>query len=450
MTEIFTFSRANQYIGAVAVIILVALALVTIVVIKRLGKKKRAGRAAQFGGLSVSKKVLEDQHLSSGFVLSAIENGVVMVRSDRMIHLFNPAASKITGWPADEALGIDVQTVMPLFNQGGQPVLPENNPFLKAFGSKSAIKDSNLWLQTRSDKKLPISLMVSPIQEPASNSVNSVVGVFADIVKEKEDEARRSEFISTASHEMRTPIAAIEGYLSLALNPKVTKIDENARKYLDKASNATKHLGTLFADLLTSSKAEDGRLANYPVVIEAGEIVEQVVEAGRFNAKKKGLQMRFIVSGEQERNQGQVVRPFYYIFTDPNRFREVLQNLIDNAIKYTSEGSVTVRLTGDNSVVQIQIADTGPGIPAEDLPHLFQKFYRVDNSMTRTIGGTGLGLFISRRIIELNNGRIWAESTLGKGSAFFINLPRLTAAKALDIQKKQASQISPFDPNRPF
>jgi two-component system, OmpR family, sensor histidine kinase VicK len=91
------------------------------------------------------------------------------------------------------------------------------------------------------------------------------------------------------------------------------------------------------------------------------------------------------------------------------------------------------------------VQDTGPGIPPEDIPHLFQKFYRVDNSMTRTIGGTGLGLFICRKIVELYNGRIWAESQLGKGTIFFVNLPRLTTAQALDMQKKQVSSASPLD-----
>ena len=442
------FSITLAHVAIAAGVVLVLVLVVSTLVYLRFRRLKRAGRAEQFGGLSVSEKVLEDQRLSASFVLSAIENGVVMVRNDRVIHLFNPAASKITGWPAEEAVGLDVQSVMTLTNQDGQPIPADFNPFIKALNTKSGVKDSNLWLNTRSGKKIPISLVVSPILETGDESVNSVVGVFADTIKEKEEEAKRSDFISTASHEMRTPIAAIEGYLALALNEKVSKVDPSAKKYLEKASASTKHLGALFADLLTSSKAEDGHLANYPVVVEAGEIVEQVAEAARFNAKSKGLNLRYIVSGDQEKSKGQVMRPLYYTYVDPNRLREVLQNIIDNAIKYTNEGSVTIRLTGDTSVIQIQVADSGPGIPAEDVPHLFQKFYRVDNSMTRTTSGTGLGLFISRRIIEMNNGRIWAESTLGKGSTFFINLPRLTAQKALDIQKRQASQITPLSPNQ--
>jgi signal transduction histidine kinase len=185
-------------------------------------------------------------------------------------------------------------------------------------------------------------------------------------------------------------------------------------------------------------------LASYPKVIEFGEIMEQIADAARFSAQKKGLQLKYIVSGGNQVTGARVVRPLFYVYVDPNRIREVIQNLIDNAIKYTADGSVTIALTGDNSVAQIQVQDTGAGIPEEDIPHLFQKFYRVDNSMTRSVGGTGLGLFISKKIVELYNGRIWVESQVGKGSTFFINLPRLSTQQALQIQKTEASTLSPL------
>jgi signal transduction histidine kinase len=180
-------------------------------------------------------------------------------------------------------------------------------------------------------------------------------------------------------------------------------------------------------------------------VIEIGEILEQVAEAAKFPAQAKGLQLKYSVSADTSANGGKAVRPLYYAYADVNRIREVFQNIVDNAIKYTNEGEVMVRLAGDTSVIQIQIQDSGFGIPAEDIPHLFQKFYRVDNSSTRTIGGTGLGLYICRKITELYNGRIWVESQYGKGSTFFINLPRLNAEQALQIQQRQASTISPMD-----
>ena len=407
-------------------------------------KDKDSGSAQPQSGLTVSDSVKKDARLGSDFIIGAIEDGVVMVGHDGIIHLFNNAASTLTGWAPNEAVGLDFHNILMLVDGKGTQLPPESHPFAAALATGKTVRDSNAILATHSKKPLAISLIVSPVLDSKSQPTGSVVGVFRDISKEKEDEARRSDFISTASHEMRTPLAAIEGYLSLALNPKISQVDANARKYLEKASTSVQHLGVLFQDLLTSSRAEDGRLVSYPTVVEVGEVVEQVIEAEKFHAKDKNLELHYVASADKDVAGGKVVRPLYYAFADPHRITEVLQNIIDNGIKYTMEGSITVRLTGDPTVIQIQISDTGAGIPAEDIPHLFQKFYRVDNSTTRTVGGTGLGLFISRKIIELYNGRIWVESTLGKGSTFFINLPRLTTEQALDMQKKQSSLISPL------
>jgi PAS domain S-box-containing protein len=382
---------------------------------------------------------------NSDFVLNAIQDGVVMVGSDGVIQMFNPAAGTITGWPAQEAISMDYRAVLQLVDDKGQALPDASHPFSQAIATGQSVRDSHSMLATRAGKPLPISLIVSPVLDSNGQASGSVVGVFRDIAKETEEEKQRSDFISTASHEMRTPLAAIEGYLSLALNPKVSQIDDNARKLLVKAQMSTQHLGELFRDLLTSSKAEDGRLISYPAVVEIGEMLEQVSEASRFKAKEKNLELKYSVSSDPAGAAGKTVRPLYYAYVDPNRIREVFQNIIDNAIKYTMEGGVEVRLTGDNNITQIQVKDTGGGIAADDITHLFQKFYRVDNSTTRTVGGTGLGLFICRKIVELYNGRIWVESELGKGSTFFINLPRLNSQQALEIQRRQASTISPLD-----
>lgn len=391
--------------------------------------------------VAVDKQV--DGKLSSDFILTAIEDGVVMVGADGVIHLINPAAANITGWPAGEAIGLDYNSVLQLVDEHNVAYTRDNHPFARALGTGVAVRDAKAFLQTRGSKLIPISLIVSPVTYTPQQPAQAVVGVIRDITAEREEEARRSEFISTASHEMRTPIAAIEGYLSMALNPKIVQLDQRGRTLLTKAYSATTHLGELFKDLLTSSRADDGRLASYPTVVEIGEVVAQTVDAAKFNTQKKGLEIRFIVSSTSEVRGGKVVRPLYFAFVDPNRLREVLQNLVDNAMKYTAQGSITLALTGDDSVVQIQVRDTGAGIPEEDIPHLFQKFYRVDSSLTRTVGGTGLGLYLSRRIVELYQGRIWVESQSGKGSTFFINLPRLTTEQALETQRNQVNVIKP-------
>jgi two-component system, OmpR family, sensor histidine kinase VicK len=382
------------------------------------------------------------EDIETDFILDTIEDGVVLVDQNNQIKVFNPAASRISGWPSAEALGLDYRMVLPLVDEKGQGIADDKQPFKQALLSGKSVHDSHAILATRSGT-LPISLIISPVQSHDDQPAGSIVAVFRDIAKEAKEEQQRSDFISTASHEMRTPLAAIEGYLALALNPKTAKIDENAQRYLEKASTSTTHLGELFRDLLTSSKAEDGRLISYPAVIEIGEILEQVVDAGRIRATEKRLEMRYSISNDQS-GGGKAIRPLYYAYADPNRIREVFQNIIDNAVKYTASGGIEVRLTGDDKITQIQIKDSGVGIAAADIPHLFQKFYRVDNSTTRTIGGTGLGLFICREVVELYSGRIWVESEPGKGSTFFINLPRISTQQALSSQPDQPTFVAPL------
>ena len=172
----------------------------------------------------------------------------------------------------------------------------------------------------------------------------------------------------------------------------------------------------------------------------------------RFSAQKKNLAVEFVVgnTGSPVRplseGSARVVQPLYYINADPERLREVITNLFDNAVKFTQKGSISIGLTGDKNVVQMYVRDTGGGIAPEDIPHLFQKFYRIDNSATRTIGGTGLGLFISRKIIELYNGRIWVESQVQKGSTFYINLPRVATESVSEADAARAKQTGVLTP----
>jgi PAS domain S-box-containing protein len=397
--------------------------------------------------------MLRSNQEQSAILIQSIADGIIVVNNDGKITLINPAAASMSQWPVSDATGIDVKLVIKLANEKGEEITEDANPFAIVLSEKRRVNQT-LQLTGKNGRHVLISLVISPISIGESNTESRIAGAVAvirDVSAERAEEQQRAEFISTASHEMRTPVAAIEGYLALALNDKVSTIDDRARGYLEKAHASTKHLGQLFQDLLTSAKAEDGRLSNHPAVIEMGSYLQQLVEDLRFSAQKKGLAAEFIVgTGEsidatnpalaESTSSLKVVKPLYYAYADPDRLREVITNIFDNACKYTDQGKVSIGLTGNNDVVQLYIRDTGPGIPAEDIPHLFQKFYRVDNSATRTIGGTGLGLFISRKIIELYQGRIWVESTLGKGSTFFINLPRLSAQRAMQLQSSQAEQ----------
>jgi PAS domain S-box-containing protein len=421
-------------IGGLAGVVLLAVAVFALII----GSAHR--RKAKKDPLAAS---LHDEKLKSDIILGAIEDGVVLIDANNNIRMFNRGASRILGWPAKEATGLDFHLVFKFIDEKGNEYNDIRNPFVQVFKQKSTVRDHHATLISRSNKRIAVNLSVSPLFDK-ERSITGAVAVFRDVSIERSEERQRVEFISTASHEMRTPVAAIEGYLALAMNDKVAKIDTKAREYLEKAHASTQHLGKLFQDLLTSAKAEDGRLSSHPVVLEMGEFLEHLVEDLKFSAQKKNLSVEFVIGTANQTidasgGGNKVIKPFYYVYVDPDRLREAVTNIFDNAVKYTDSGKISLGLTGNNEVVQFFVRDTGPGIPAEDIPHLFEKFYRVDNSATRTIGGTGLGLFICRKIIELYNGRIWVESELNKGSAFFINLPRLNNQKAKELQSEQSS-----------
>jgi PAS domain S-box-containing protein len=384
--------------------------------------------------LEKTSQLLKRERSRSNLIIESIADGVVVFDTNGKINFMNPAAAALTEWPVTEALDIDVHNVIKLSTEEGEP-LEHNDDLFGAVLNKQQRITQTLQLIGRNGKPTVVSLVVSPILVPPNDEIVGAVVMLRDVTAQRQEDKQRTEFISTASHEMRTPVAAIEGYLALAMNDKVSTIDPKARDYLTRAHEATQHLGQLFADLLTSAKAEDGRFSNHPEVVEMGEFLEKLTADMRFAAQDKRLAVEFVVGSNKtvEASSGggnRQVRPLYYVYVDPDRIREVVTNLFDNAVKYTDRGTVSLGLTGDDRVVQLWVRDTGAGIPAEDIPHLFQKFYRVDSSATRTVGGTGLGLFICRKIIELYQGRIWVESKLGSGSTFYINLPRLSTQRA--------------------
>jgi two-component system, OmpR family, sensor histidine kinase VicK len=432
--------RTNQ-----GLITLIILALIVSVIDGFIWKMIFSGDGVSSGSGNSKRQfssLLGDSHGGSRNIIEAVSDGVVVVDTAGSIKTINNAAALLAGWNQKDAVNIDVRSVFKLCNNKGVVYEHEKNPFVQVLQSGKAIRDNNASVITRgSSKLLSLSMSVSPLTN-RDGDLTGAVAIIRDVSEEKEEERQRGEFISTASHEMRTPVAAIEGYLALAMNDKVTKVDAKAREYLTKAHESTQHLGRLFQDLLTSSNAEDGRLSNHPELIEVGAYLSQLSEDLRFIAQKKNLEVEYIVgiSGATMNTSSElggstrVVQPIYNIYIDPERLREVITNLIDNAVKYTDAGKISIGLTGDDNVVQIYIRDTGRGIPIEDVPHLFQKFYRVDSSTTRTIGGTGLGLFICRKIVEMYNGRIWVESEQGKGSTFFINLPRLSNQRYAELK----------------
>ena len=378
-----------------------------------------------FSENSENKKNTPSSFLGDGkAILDAVDDGVLAVDSKGNILMINPAAEQITGWNGSDAAGLVFNSVLKITNNEGGEMIEISNPVNRVLQTGENFTTRDLFIKTQSGKIVPIFLAVNSIDGQNSG----VVVVFRDISKELKDNREQAEFISTASHEMRTPVASIEGYIGLALNPATATIDARAKSYLQKAHKNTKHLGQLFQDLLDITKAEDGRLKNEPVVLDAIEFSRNIWEGLKPKAEAKGLSYTF--EPDNHKTGEKTLTPVFFIHADRNHLHEILNNLFENAIKYTPSGMVSVNITGDNNNVQISVKDSGIGIPAEDIPHLFQKFYRVDNSETREINGTGLGLFLSRKLTESIGGFLDVESEYKKGSTFTVKLPRITRENA--------------------
>ena len=361
----------------------------------------------------------------SDVVINAIDDGVLAISKDGNIELINPSAQQIIGWDQGDALGLNWKSVLKLVTSDGKDVEDLENPIAQSLSKNQPTHNDKLFLLTSSEKRILVSIVSSPV----GTDGEGVIVVFRDITKEKAEEREQAEFISTASHEMRTPVASIEGYLGLALNPATAHIDEKARDFITKAHESAQHLGRLFQDLLDISKVEDGRMKNNPKIINVNEFLKDIFDGLATKANEKQLNYIFmpdIIDEGKEKS----LQPIFYANIDPDHFREVVSNLIENAIKYTPSGEVVVNITGDDKQISISVKDSGIGIPAEDIPHLFQKFYRVDNSDTREIGGTGLGLYLSRRLAEAMSGNLRVESKYKEGSTFYLEIPRMNSSEA--------------------
>jgi signal transduction histidine kinase len=232
-----------------------------------------------------------------------------------------------------------------------------------------------------------------------------------------ESDKLKDEFVYMASHELRTPMTAVKNYLWMALNKSDIPLSSQLKEYLNRAYISTERLIRLIQDMLTVSRIEGKRLMFQNEDLKLLELWQQVVNELDVVAKEKGITLAFKPLCPADNT---------FVSVDKIRIVEVLQNLIGNALKFTpSGGSITVAVSANEKCVKTEVTDTGPGISPEDSSKLFTKFGRLGTSYQRVPGesGTGLGLFISKQLVEAHGGRIWVESKYGKGSTFAFILP---------------------------
>ena len=225
----------------------------------------------------------------------------------------------------------------------------------------------------------------------------------------------KDEFVSVASHELRTPMTAIKSYLWMALNKVPKPLDPNLQKYLDIAYASTDRLLKLVQDMLTVSRIEGKRLEIRKETIDIYPLTKQIYEELKISADEKKI--NFIL--EDPHNS-------FLVNVDKDRIREVIQNLIGNALKFTpAQGKITISFAKKGGMIETSVSDTGRGIAPEDVGKLFHKFERIDSaySQNQAITGTGLGLYIAKQIVTLHNGNIWVNSKVGEGTTFVFSLP---------------------------
>jgi signal transduction histidine kinase len=238
------------------------------------------------------------------------------------------------------------------------------------------------------------------------------VGVLLrDVTSEKELDKMKSQLLATVGHELRTPLASIKGFATTLLRQDVDWDEASRREFLHIIDQESDRLSELISNLLDMSQAEAGTLRVEPEFIAIGPIIRETIE--QFQVMTQNYAFGTVVP-----------RGLAPAYADPRRVRQVLRNLVENAVKYSPDGGpVTVAVEQTQEWLLVSVSDEGLGIKPEDVDLIFERFYQADSASTRRVGGSGLGLSICRAIVEAHGGTIWVESEPGSGSTFSFTLP---------------------------
>jgi len=349
-------------------------------------------------------------------VITGVVDGVVALDSQKNIIVFNAAMERITGWRENEVLEKPVDAILQLTDSDDNRyfsdtyLLPIPSPAEEA---PDTIEKQLLTLTTKGQNQRIVNLLASIIHNENEPETTYIITLH-DMTKEHQVETMKLDIVSMAAHELRTPLTAINGYMSVILNEFSERLGEEENKFLQRVQISAQQLASLVDNLLNVTRLEQGRLTLQLQTIDWLELIRTIVDEFRFQAGEKQITVHFEEPQEQ----------FPEIQVDKLRMSEVLMNLISNAIKYTDFGGhVYVSVEHDEDSITTHVRDTGVGIPPKNVQQLFTKFYRVDNRLSTQNKGTGLGLFITRTVVELHNGTIWVDSEVDKGSTFSFSIP---------------------------
>ncbi|MBU1110592.1 HAMP domain-containing protein [Patescibacteria group bacterium] len=343
-------------------------------------------------------------------LMQSMDEGVFAVDQDKKIILFTKSAVKITNLSPEEVTGKDVDEALQFYETSDQVLFADYSKQDEHI--KKVLKKKGLSLDTKMGS-IVVALTVSPVNfEEIGKS--GFIATIHDITKEQSLEEMKIDFVSIASHELRTPITSILGYLSILQEEASKRLNAEQKEFIGRALISAQRLEALMENLLSVSRVEKGQLNIKLEPTDWNQLISEGLEDFREQIKHSGIELKTSLQKE--------LPP---VLVDKLRIREVIHNLIGNAINYTAKGQIMVSTypAADKKYVITSIQDSGQGIAKEHLSHLFTKFYRVSGILEQGSKGTGLGLYISRAIVEAHHGKIWVESELGKGSTFYFSVP---------------------------
>jgi len=351
-------------------------------------------------------------------LLASIGDGVIAIDMDGRIILMNKAAQTMLGWHPAELLDKSFFETIPIEDEKGKPVPLEQQPISRALVGTTTTGHSYYYI--RKDKtKFPAAMVATPVI--IDKKIVGAIEVFRDITKEKEIDKVKTEFVSIASHQLRTPLIGIQWLAELLKKEKLT---DKGQEYLNDIRISIQRLNKLVELLLNVSRLEEGKIEISPQSIDVVNFIKKIVDSLAILNSKKRLSLTFTAD-----------EPKIMALTDVGALQNIAQTILPNATEYTPEGGkIEVKIKKHGRMFLLTVSDTGIGIPKKDQGRMFQEFARASNAGRIKAAGMGLGLWIAKQATELLGGKIWFESQENRGTTFFVELP--LKSKSIDGTKK--------------